>query len=51
MAGAAVGRGAHDLGVARALLQETSGGHYVLEIETSALADLRPARAAGQMRA
>ena len=31
---------AHDLGVARALLQETSGGHYVLKIETSAPAEL-----------
>jgi hypothetical protein len=31
---------AHDLGVARALLQETSGGHYILEIEAPALAEL-----------
>jgi HupE / UreJ protein len=31
---------AHDLGVARALLQETSGGRYVLEIEPPALAEL-----------
>jgi hypothetical protein len=31
---------AHDLGVARALLQETSRGHYVLEIEAAAPGEL-----------
>ena len=31
---------AHDLGVARALLQETPGGHYVLAIEAPALAEM-----------
>jgi hypothetical protein len=31
---------AHDLGVARALLQETAEGRYVLEIEAPALAEL-----------